>query len=33
VTVLLKLRESVEALSNPPAADTSAIIPNDTPAN
>jgi chemotaxis protein MotB len=33
VTVLLKLQESVDALSNPPATDASTTIPNDTPTN
>jgi chemotaxis protein MotB len=33
VTVLLKLHESVEALSNPPSSDTSTDNSNDTPTN
>jgi chemotaxis protein MotB len=33
VTVLLKLHESVEALSNPPASDAPNTTPNDTPTN
>lgn len=33
VTVLLKLHESVEALSNPPTSDALAATPNDTPTN
>jgi chemotaxis protein MotB len=33
VTVLLKLKASVDALSNPAAADAPADLPHDTPAN